>query len=242
MASNFWLLDSPEKSQADWGSGMLWRASDYPSQVAHGIYTYYGGPAKRLTELRVVLDAKKPTDFIWTISNCMIQDRVVEMLRDSGFTGFETRPATVGRETEASKKSAFRIACETAIVKDDAIPPYSELTVTGWGGVVGPESGLHRLPDSLMWDGYMNWEYLVDEDQWDGSDFFIVWPYPLYRVVTDRVASFIRKHRITGCRLIQPRDFKHPCKFPIRGATPGSISDWMPDGRAKELGEPLGIY
>ncbi len=55
--------------------------------------------------------------------------------------------------------------------------------------------------------------------------------------VTERVAEVIRVNRLKGVVL------KHPRELDMSGGfTPGRLAWWMPDERAHELGNPLGIY
>ncbi len=88
------------------------------------------------------------------------------------------------------------------------MPSFYELLVTGWGGVAPPESGMSPVPGSDNWSGRGDWQHMVNESQWDGSDFFIVWPFPLFKFVTDRVAKFIRKNKLSGVKLVDPARFE----------------------------------
>jgi hypothetical protein len=81
---------------------------------------------------------------------------------------------------------------------------------------------------------------MVDRNQWNGSDLFFVWPFPLCRFVTERVAMFIKKNKLTGVKVIR-QDKYHP-SHQIAGAMPGRLRSWLPEARAREIGEPLGIY
>ena len=47
---------------------------------------------------------------------------------------------------------------------------------------------------------------LIDASKWDGSDFFMVWPLPLFIFVTDRVVRAIHDSRLTGGVLKRPGD------------------------------------
>jgi hypothetical protein len=79
---------------------------------------------------------------------------------------------------------------------------------------------------------------LIDAAEWDGSDLFIVWPLPLYRFISERLAGILRTERSSGIKLIPASDIPFE-----RGslATPGRLLDWMPESRARALGDPLGI-
>jgi hypothetical protein len=55
----------------------------------------------------------------------------------------------------------------------------------------------------------------------------------------DYAAQIIRRERLTGIKLLPASEVR------LRsGGTlgPGRLSHWMPEKRARELGEPLGIY
>jgi hypothetical protein len=152
------------------------------------------------------------------------------MFRAQGFTGFETKPV----------RARYRSGVGTP-------PVLWELAITGWGGIAAPESGIELDAEKSRMDpndwGYLKYtglshpEHLVDEDRWDGSDFFMVWPLPKYIFVSERVAEFIREKELTGARLVPLTEMRKS-----EGFTPGRLSHYMPDARAKELGEPLGIY
>ena len=88
----------------------------------------------------------------------------------------------------------------------------------------------------LRYSGCDNPEKLIDVSQWDGSDFVKVWPLPNFIFVTDRVIQVIRDHRLKGAVLKQPGELE------LSGdLSPGRLSYWMPEERARELGATLGI-
>ena len=93
----------------------------------------------------------------------------------------------------------------------------------------------------LRYTELLNAEQLIDESKWDGSDFFMVWPLPKYVFVTERVVNVIREHHLTGVRIVPVSELK-PSRHVIPGYSPGRLSYSMPEKRARELGEPLGIY
>jgi hypothetical protein len=79
---------------------------------------------------------------------------------------------------------------------------------------------------------------LIDPASWDGSDLFIVWPLPLYRFASDRLAGILREEKITGMKLIPAAE------IPFKAgnvASPGLLHMWMPASRARVLGDRLGI-
>jgi hypothetical protein len=79
---------------------------------------------------------------------------------------------------------------------------------------------------------------LIDPAAWDGSDLFIVWPLPKFRFVSSRLAAILRQEKISGVELILAR------QIPVERGTqvdPASITYWMPEERARELGQQFGI-
>jgi len=185
---------------------------------------------KRLTDLSITLPGNSTEDFVWTwYSECLLTDRVLELFKAEGFTGFEVK----------SVKAKYKKAKITP-------PRLWELVRTGWGGMASPESGI-KLAWSCQSCGMLRYspclhpDKLIDESQWDGSDFFMVWPLSWCIFITDRVAEIIRNQHLSGVVIKPPselaRDFSDGEEF---GG--GRLSWRMPEARAREIGEPLGIY
>jgi hypothetical protein len=183
---------------------------------------------KRLTDLSVILPGRTVEDIVWTwYSECLLTDRVLEMFRDKGFTGFEVQPV------------------KTRYKRADEVPPRLwELVITGWAGMAPPESGIKLVEECHVcgYKAYSGWtrpETLVPASQWDGSDFFMVWPLPKYIFITERVAQAIREARLSG-GVLTPLEGLVASQNASLG--PGRLSYHMPEQRAMELGGPLGIY
>jgi hypothetical protein len=189
-------------------------------------------PGKRLSDLSVVRLDRQLEDFCTTSSSeYLSQDRVLELFRQHRFSGFAVKPVTARFENSSHRP-----------------PTLSELVVTGWAGLAKPESGIRfdeagscKICGSLHYTEITDAEQLIDESQWDGSDFFMVWPLPRYVFVTERVVDVIRDNHLTGVRF-QPASEMKASPHVIPGYGPGRLSYWMPEKRARELGEPLGIY
>jgi hypothetical protein len=107
----------------------------------------------RLVDLNVVLPDGEVQDFVWTWqSECMVQERTLEILRSEGLTGFEVKPVN----------ARFR--------KSHKQPPKLwELQVTGWAGMAKSESGIHlneatscSVCGYLDYTGLQNPEELID--------------------------------------------------------------------------------
>jgi hypothetical protein len=251
MRNRFWLLrppDSPPK--ADWDAGKVkletvtcpadpgieWRGELVELGKRLGLLgkrcPAHQRAGKRLTNLSVVLLDGPLEDFVRTSSSeQLLQDHVLELFRRHEFSGFEVKP--VAARFEKSPEPA---------------PKLWELVLTGWAGVAKPESGI-RLDESascnacgmLRYTGLTNAEHLIDESKWDGSDFFMVWPLPMYVFVTERVVNMIDEYHLTGIRIEAVSELKQSPHV-IPGYSPGRLSYSMPEKRARELGEPLGIY
>lgn len=211
------------------------RDSDYATQINDNLCEqiwcpvdeYHVHPGRRVADLSLTLPTSRPKDFLWTWgSELLCTEEVARMLREAKVTGFETRPATV--------KSTAR--------KKTILPTYVEIVILGWGGMAAPESGLELLSSCshchIRRYRISNPAHLINEAAWDGSDWFMIWPMPAFHFVTDRVAELLRSHGFTGIDLV-PADqvFTEPTKF-----GPGRLQYHMPEDRARQIGEPLGIY
>jgi hypothetical protein len=209
----------------------------------------HGDMAPRLRALRVPgvampvrLAGSIVRDFVWTwYSQCLIQDRVLQMFREQGFTGFELHPVSA----KWKRRSARRTDAGTAAVVPD-IPTLWELIPIGWGGTAPEESGM-RLIEVRPSDGrrtyskYTDPSKLIDERQWDGSDFFILWPLTGHIFCSDRVAQFIKSEGFSGVKLTRVQDMVWPGGIGD-ACSPAPLRYDLPESQAREIGEPLGIY
>lgn len=171
------------------------------SEIAAGfstgrLYPPHGEPRK---DLAIVLPTTKVGDFVWTwYSDCIVPDRTLALFKDAGFTGFGTRPVII--EKVKGSKAKRR--------KEEPIPPLWELLIRGKGGDAAPESGIvpYQYEDSsgVTRHGYTSFRngIIVDEANWDGSDFFTVNGYRKFLLVTERVKEFIIDQQLTNCALI----------------------------------------
>jgi hypothetical protein len=223
--SRFWLWDHPSSlaGLGEWVHDAIdMEIIRCPVKDGH----QRGG--KRLTNLSIRLPGSKVQDIVWTWPNdCLLTDRVLELLRSSGFTGYEVRPV----------KAVFKRAKMHP-------PRLWELVVKGWGGIAPPESGVKLLErcDACNLRYYSvctNPEKLIVPSQWDGSDFFSVWPLAA-TFVTERVANVIRRSRVTGAVLKRPSELDMSGNLTGK-ITAGPLSDYMSEPRAKELGKAFGI-
>ena len=156
----------------------------------------YGQPRKDLT---IILPSVRVGDFVWTwYSDCIVTDRTLTLFKQAGFTGFESRPVTVEKIKRLSRKRTDEVI----------IPRLWELPIIGKGGEAAPESGIYPLYE--IEDCYMKrFQYssfrngiIVDEANWDGSDFFTINGYPNFILASERVKELITDHQLTNCALI----------------------------------------
>src|SRR6266536_1266524 len=138
------------------------------------------GGSRRISPLYVQVKHDRRDDLmIWCWGpGCVVHEQLLGDFAQQGFTGYQIRPATV----------RFRDG-STSI-------DYRELIVTGWAGMAAPESGIRVVKScpACHWKTYSAFndiERLIDWTQWTGDDFFIVWPLPLFTLITERVAQFL---------------------------------------------------
>lgn len=221
--SQFWCFDKPKSTGlgADWTPDMDCETIRCPITDGHQ------RAGRRLSDLKVVLPPHGPVeDVVWMQwgRECLLQDHVLKLLKDAGFTGFDVKPVT------AEFKRTGR-----------ECPKLWELVVTGWAGMASAEAGIQLVQKCdgcglIRYSGTNSPSALIDESQWDGSDFFVIWPLPMFIFVTDRVANLIREYQLTGVVLVQPSDLHLSSVI-----GPERLSYYMPEQRARELGAALGI-
>jgi hypothetical protein len=155
----------------------------------------------------------------------LFSDSLSDLVTSEGLTGLTFRKATV--RTTSGQPLAQN---------------FQEAIVTGWGGMARAESGIkleEKCPSCgfLHYSNLTNPQLLLQHGEWDGSDFFIVWPMPRLPLVTSRVKHLFRQHRIGPCRFLSLSSLKTDKS----GFSPGRLSYWMPTERAAALGNSLGI-
>jgi hypothetical protein len=173
---------------------------------------------------------------MWTVySECLITDKTARIFKSEKLTGYDLSPVTISG-IESNWKS------------DNDVPQFWELQLRGWAGIAKPESGIRLLNfckhcGLSSYRDFDNPAQLIDQSQWDGSDFFMVWPLPRFVFVTEKVKNIIQSEKLTGCKLIPVEELLHSTDEDKVGTlSPGRLKRWMPEERARKLGEPLGIY
>jgi hypothetical protein len=171
---------------------------------------------------------KNVGNFIWTtlLGELLIDDKIANLFEKNNISGYTLKPVTID--------------------KNDKNYKLWEFVVTGWAGVASEKSGI-KLKSScdycgdITYTSFKNPKYLIDENRWDGSDFFMVWPLPRYKFISSKVARIIKEENLKGSIISLVEDIEVDNSV-IDNLSPGRLSMYMPAKRAKVLGEPLGIY
>ena len=181
---------------------------------------------RRKSPLDVVVPCDPPPGVIFTwMSECLIQESVRLAFEREGLTGFSLLPA------------------KAKVKKTGANIPVYELSITGWAGIAPEASGIREL-ERCPGCGHLHYselerpEELVVPKNWDGSDFFMIWPLPRFRFVTERVVEACQRHGVTG--VVFSANWPTP-RRDSAGFSPGRLSYYMPQERAHLLGGALGI-
>lgn len=163
---------------------------------------------------------------IWAVHECLVHDRLIDMFKDAGFTGFRTRPATL-------KYLDGKITTN-----------YNEFIVTGWAGIIRPESGMRLVEQCphCHWKVYSpitNYKSLIDWSQWTGDDVFIAYPLVSRILVTERVGKFLKKEKIKSYLLYALED--EPDIIRAQPTYANRLSTRYPKDLAVKYGRPLGL-
>ena len=156
---------------------------------------------RRLGNLKLVLPTRHFPDFVWTVlGDCVATDRVLTLFVQNGLTGFRKRPATIEEVKRLRRGDSF------------SVPKVWELEAVGKGGDAHPDSGIKLLHIctgcGARYHSSFKSGIIVDETQWDGSDFFTISGYPAFILITERVKNLITDHGLTNCGIFKSQDLK----------------------------------
>jgi hypothetical protein len=218
----FWLLQAPRNQRL----AVVHGGNKYEPIVC-SINKEHDRGGRRLNNLSITVEPRGVKDFTWAWANDLFLSRkAVDVFERQRVTGFELKPVTVAYPKGAKGSP----------------PELFELIVVGWGGLPRKEAGL-SLVSACPGCGHTIYAIsdpnrLIDPEAWDGSDFFIIWPLPKFIFVSNRLAEIIRQEKLSGATLVPAET------IPMRnGATlsPGQLSLWMGEERARELTQRFGI-
>jgi hypothetical protein len=222
LTSNFWLLRSSQPNR------LAVEAPDIRHEpIICSANERHKSGVRRIGDLSITVPSSFVKDFTWSwSSDILISQKVLDIFEKHNVTGFKATPAKVIYSNSTNIKP----------------PTLFELVVTGWGGN-GAATADVKLLESCPSCGHKHYSiaepsHLIDPAAWDGSDLFIVWPIPKYRFASDRLANIMREERISGVKLIPASEI--PMKQGNK-VSPGRLTYWMPEARAHELGDVLGI-
>lgn len=146
-------------------------------------------------QARWALGSKKPSDIIWTTFavSLLVSERVITILRNSGFTGWSTYPVELFGQDGA------------------LIPGYYGFSIYGRCGSID-ESKAVQIPRIFPGGVFPVWLGLYfDPDTWDGSDLFMPGDNWGSIFVTEEVMWTLKKAKIKPLKftsLIHCRVFK----------------------------------
>jgi hypothetical protein len=96
----------------------------------------------------------------------------------------------------------------------ESVPKLWEFVVTGDGGFSHPDSGVKLKYDCQACGlvRYSAYEHgiVIDEDAYDGSDFFAVKEYPAYVLVNEKAKAVIESHGLTGPNFVESSKLQWP--------------------------------
>jgi hypothetical protein len=218
----FWWLDAPYTQPL----GVEIDGRKYVNVVCP-THEGHRGSERAIGNLAFKIPPSGVKDFTWTNqSDIVVNSRVLELFAKHHVTGFETRPVEV-RFTRSAKTEP---------------PELFELVVTGWGGTPALEAGV-KLAEYCPDCGKRRFAIadpgrLINPAAWDGSDLFIVWPLPGFRFISDRLATILRREKVSGVNLIPAPEIRVAKGEKV---SPGRLIMHMPEERARALSERFGI-
>lgn len=165
---------------------------------------------------------------IWGLE-VAIHESVIASFRKEGFSGFRTKPA--------------KITFQDGQTSDE----YQEFIVTGWAGVVRPESGMRLLETcaGCHWKNYgpiSDFNQVIDWGQWTGEDFFFVWPLTGNRLCTERVAKWLESSGVHSFAITRGfKSLEQRRRHLNYGIPRGALSDYLPEDLAIKYGRASGL-
>jgi hypothetical protein len=186
--------------------------------------------------LTIMLREPPTQDVSWTwLSECIVTERLKQVVEASGITGCQFKPVTVTWKREQNDGASAG--------------QLWELRPNGWGGLARPESGIRLLSECpscgrLRYSMWRDSTKLIDESQWDGSDLFLVWPLPVYIFATDKFRAVMLRNKIRGAQFIALESMTGSSRLDpsLDTLSPGRLRNYLPEDRAHLYGDRLGIF
>ena len=155
----FYDISDAGRSYVSLGEGNDWESIVCPVDDGHQ------RAGRRITQLHLALESKTVVDFSWTcLSDVVITDHALQILMAASLTGFRVEPTKVVSHRKQRDKLH--------------ILEVWEFVVSGTAGHTHRDSGI-LLKSTCEACGRMRYAahehgIVVDEAQWDSSDFFCV--------------------------------------------------------------------
>lgn len=190
----FYELSTP-KNFVELSEGNDWESVVCPIDSGHQ------RAGRRVTELHIECISSKVADFSSTIlSDIVITDHGLSVLRSEGLTGFEVKRPVVCLNVNPDKRFT--------------IPRLWEFLVTGKAGNAHPASGvvLKWKCDACGLIRRSAYEHglIVNETTYDGSDFFTVTEFPKHMLVSERAKSIIEENCLSNVRFVESSKLQWP--------------------------------
>ena len=184
-----------ERMFIEGGSGNDWESILCAKEPGHQ------RAGRRITDLKLDVLSWNIVDFSRTmLSDIVITDHALEVLRASALSGFIVKPTQAIEFPACVDRSRF--------------PRLWELVVIGEGGPAHKDSEIVKLRHCIEC-GHVRYSaydkgILVDSSTYDGSDFFAVMEYPKHILVSERAKSVIEDNRLTNVSFADPSTQRWP--------------------------------
>jgi len=190
----FFDLTDKNHSCVDYAFGNDWEGIKCPEVDGHQ------RAGKRITILTLKLGSKKIVDFSWTtLADIVISEKALQVFKENKLTGFRVEPVKLVSSKRLEKLGNVLLW---------------ECLVVGNGGYSHPDSGI-TLKTECKACGHRRFSafengIIVDEKNWDGSDFFTVIEYPKYILCTEKAKRAIEDNKLTNVDFIPSNELKWP--------------------------------
>ncbi|MEM9645845.1 MAG: hypothetical protein AAF989_12715 [Planctomycetota bacterium] len=163
-------------------------------------------------------------------SSLFISDELLDVFREAEITGFEVAEADV----------------RIPFPHEPSQAKFWQVIVTGWGGIANPASGIVELDRET----YGTHKYapctdvrmMLDPEQYDGTDLFLVWPLPYKVWVSPRLSKLLASKRVKHYEIdpVESYRFERLESDPV-GFGPYPLECYFTAARAAEVGSAHGI-
>lgn len=188
--------------------------------------TYHSLAVKRAERLTVTPPAGSEADFIWSwYSDVLMNDRAREALSSSDVSGY----SAVSVEVRNPRRGAGA----------GATANLWELQIHGFAGFADA-SGCVEVLQGCAECGAFTFRFhspfykLLNEEKWDGTDLFTIWPFPRIVLCSGRILKVIENYALTGISVIPIEEFELTASE-SRGVSAGMPSAYLDESGLKRL-------